>query len=1333
MNSTTGLFSVLLCFISFAVHSQTGPGGVGNNSSNPLWLKANTFSLTDGDRISSWDDESGNSNPLTQPNASFQPEYKTSILNGLPVVRFNLPEGRLRNTAFPIPTTGISAIYVSSNSESNDGILSYTRPGRDNDFLLFNSSNLQLFVGGTSNTSGISANDGVFHIMNAGWQSSNGAVSVWKDGSLSYTTTGFRTGTSMVTGGSLALANEQDAPDASYEAIQDHIGDFAEVIMFDFYLNEAQQIIVSNYLAAKYNLTISNNYFAYQSTHSSDVAGIGRENATNTHTEASSDTVLTIGNASDLNVDQEYLLFGHDGADVNTTWTTTETPNSGTNIQRLAREWRLDETGEVGTVDITIDTDNFPALPAGHTMYAVMIDTDGDFSTGTLVYELTLSAGTEYIANGLNLADGDFVAIAAVRPILDHSLATSSGFETSNAVINVELNFIPATDKTVTYTTADGTALSAQPDYTSAASSLTILAGSASNTYTINLTNDVIVEPTETFSITLSAPTAGLILGPNAIHTFSINDDDNSRKIYFNAATSSGLESVTSGTITVSINNADGINPTTVNYAISSGTAVGSGTDYTLASGTLTIVAGSTSGTIAFTINDDALFETDETFIVSLSSPTNCNLDGVMPLGGTGFLTHTYTITDNDSPPTIEFSITSFSANESTSTFLVPIELNTSAGVNSSATYTVTGTATNGSDFTLASGAIVITAGNTSGTISLPISDDTVEELNETIIITLSAPVNSTLGTDIVFTYTIIDNDLYGCDGPGGVGDATNNKLWVKPEDLAVVADATDITTWPDVSGNSHDLTQSNASFTPRYYNNILNSKPAVRFDQANGRLIHNSFADFPSSAITTIFVNRNSDSGDGFVSYATTANNNEYLLFNSANAAIYRQASNISTGTTLNGNTFRIFGTTWQSSNGNARTYINGTQQFTGTISTGTNIVTGGCLALAGEQDAVDGGYASGQSHQGDFMEVIIYNDALNSARRKIVDNYLSAKYNLAIANDFFSYDAPGNFEHEVAGIGRDDANNFHLAAKGSAIVKIKSPNDLDNGEYLIWGHDNATSAFNDSDVPPTVDNRVNRIWRADETGSVGTITVTFDLSAFTIGSSSDLVLLIDSDDGSFVNSAITPLTSFAGSTVTFENIDLDAGDWFTVGTLSSSNTLPIILTYFDATFIENHVRLDWQTATEINNDYFTIEKSLDGKNWELVKTIEGAGNSFTPLNYSTIDSIPFEGRSYYQLKQTDSDGQFDYSNPVTVFNNSTAKNSINVYPNPTNGILTIELDQTFNNLFRIYTTTGKDLTSLTKLTAIKNSQIQLDLSNLPKGLYFISIEEKVYRVVKE
>ncbi len=98
------------------------------------------------------------------------------------------------------------------------------------------------------------------------------------------------------------------------------------------------------------------------------------------------------------------------------------------------------------------------------------------------------------------------------------------------------------------------------------------------------------------------------------------------------------------------------------------------------------------------------------------------------------------------------------------------------------------------------------------------------------------------------------------------------------------------------------------------------------------------------------------------------------------------------------------------------------------------------------------------------------------------------------------------------------------------------------------------------------------------------------------------------------------------------------------------SNSPLPIELLYFKATPASGQVVLEWATATEINNEYFTIERSIDGVNWDVISFETGAGNSNYTLNYSFTDEFPAEGVSYYRLKQTDFDGKFEYFDPAAV-----------------------------------------------------------------------------------
>ena len=1101
---------VQLC-LGLSTFAQTGPGGVGDNTSNILWLDANKITgLADNADITTWADNSGNSNDLSQPNALFKPVYKTSIINGYPVVRFNKTNGRIRRNPFAgFATTAITAIYVNkNNAESGDGILSYASSGSDNDFLTFSSNNLLVYRGVSNNNSGVSFNDNSFHITNVSWQSVGGSTEFWKDGLQEFTGT-LNAGSSITSGGSLALAGEQDAIDGSYSSAQAHFGDFSEVLIFNTFLNKAQHIIVSNYLAAKYNLTISNDHYAYQGAHPNEVAGIGREDASNTHAAAMSADILQIENASSLDTDGDYLLFGHDDADATTAWTTTEAPDSGTNIQRLAREWRLDETGDVGTVDFVVDTAGFPAVPAGHTMYALLVDSDGDFSSGASVYEMILSAGTEYTVTGIDITDGDYIAIAAVDPRIEHTITTSNGLETVNATIEVSLNFIPATDRTIDFTTADGTA-TAGSDYTAAvATTATIVAGTTTVNYTVTVIDNADVVGDETFTSTLSNPSVGLSLGANTVHTYTINDDDAARKVSFNTATSSGLENVSPVTVNLSLDVADPLNPTTVDYTVTGGTASSGGVDFTLASGTVTFLAGVTAASFTFTVNDDVLNEVNETIEISLSNPVNCNLSGVNPI------IHTYTINDNDANPTIQFNTTSSTGDEATGSVNFVVDLDVVSGIDASATYTITGTATGGGvDYTLANGTVTIPAGSLTANINAVITNDVEVELNETIIITLSAPVNGILGGNTIHTYTITDNDTFGYIGPGGVGDNTSNILWLDANKITGLADNADITTWADNSGNSNDLSQPNALFKPVYKTSIINGYPVVRFNKTNGRIRRNPFTDFPTAAITAIYVNKNNgETNDGILSYASSVNYNDFLLFDSNSLSTHRPLVTNS-GVSFNDNNWHISSTGWRSSDGDLEVWKDGAKPYDGNRYTGTLITAGGSLAIAGEQDAVDGNYDSGQAHFGDFPEIILYNIHLNTAQQIIVANYLSAKYNIAISNDFYNEDDAGDFDFDVAGIGQATDGSLHMDAKGPEIIRMNTPSDLGNDEYLFWGRNNQTAyTFSTS---ATYTERLSSNWRVSKRGDLGTVTVDVDMTGIDISgvtSCSSLQLVVDND----------------------------------------------------------------------------------------------------------------------------------------------------------------------------------------------------------------------------
>ena len=139
-------------------------------------------------------------------------------------------------------------------------------------------------------------------------------------------------------------------------------------------------------------------------------------------------------------------------------------------------------------------------------------------------------------------------------------------------------------------------------------------------------------------------------------------------------------------------------------------------------------------------------------------------------------------------------------------------------------------------------------------------------------------------------------------------------------------------------------------------------------------------------------------------------------------------------------------------------------------------------------------------------------------------------------------------------------------------------------------------------------------------------------------------------------------------GTASIYPNMDADLEpDWRDV---DNATTLPITLISFEAEKKLNSVLLTWVTLAEINNDFFTIEKTKDGVNFELVGNVKGAGNSIEKLSYELIDASPYDGVSYYRLKQTDFNGEYTYSELRAVeFGGVDLVSNSKLYPNPTNG----------------------------------------------------------------
>lgn len=193
-------------------------------------------------------------------------------------------------------------------------------------------------------------------------------------------------------------------------------------------------------------------------------------------------------------------------------------------------------------------------------------------------------------------------------------------------------------------------------------------------------------------------------------------------------------------------------------------------------------------------------------------------------------------------------------------------------------------------------------------------------------------------------------------------------------------------------------------------------------------------------------------------------------------------------------------------------------------------------------------------------------------------------------------------------------------------------------------------------------------------------------------------------------------------------------SGDGFTLDwTLANSASLncvvlPVEWLSFSAEQTGEQVTLNWTTASESNNDHFTVERSKDGENFETVIRVEGGGTTSYARDYRAWDNDPWPGRSYYRLRQTDFDGVWSYSDLAAVNFRSEAS-YFEVFPNPAQDRVSIRCKEGMSGwlTYSILDISGRLL--LTKDLKLENqtNTHDIEVSALTKGVYFITVQSEL------
>jgi hypothetical protein len=178
------------------------------------------------------------------------------------------------------------------------------------------------------------------------------------------------------------------------------------------------------------------------------------------------------------------------------------------------------------------------------------------------------------------------------------------------------------------------------------------------------------------------------------------------------------------------------------------------------------------------------------------------------------------------------------------------------------------------------------------------------------------------------------------------------------------------------------------------------------------------------------------------------------------------------------------------------------------------------------------------------------------------------------------------------------------------------------------------------------------------------------------------------------------------------------------------TSGPLPVELVYFKASKQGNDAYLKWITLSELNNDYFVVEHSVDAINFVEIGRVDGNGTSNTRHDYTYKHTTPPSGVNYYRLKQIDYDGKFKYSN--IEFINFEMDNQLKVFPNPTNALIFVSSIPEGSANINIYDMSGK-LMYNKSFDYVYDEDFTIDISKFSKGEYILLVNDKYFKLIKQ
>jgi PKD domain/SprB repeat len=372
----------------------------------------------------------------------------------------------------------------------------------------------------------------------------------------------------------------------------------------------------------------------------------------------------------------------------------------------------------------------------------------------------------------------------------------------------------------------------------------------------------------------------------------------------------------------------------------------------------------------------------------------------------------------------------------------------------------------------------------------------------------------------ILSTLLISACTLTQAQAPGGVSSGL--QVWLKGDaGTSTTIDGQFLSYWNDQSGNGNNATQATGSAQPKYIKRALNGNPAMEGNNGT-RYLNVNLNSIDNNAFTVIsVVKRASSSANQYFIGIQQASPSPGFHMGYVNNTTLRYANY---GNTLN-QTVGAYSATTEGPRiviGECNTSFNKglTEVNNGVASSSSN---GNILHYTqGAMGNIGRGFGS-SGFQGYISEVIVYNRTLTALEKRQIQTYLSIKYGLSIAvADHLYYNEP-TFANDVFGIGKDVAlqglNQTESKSENpDDIVTIKEPSNMSDGEFLVSGNNNGSTAMATySGSNCSVTNLMARVWKVRETGDVGTVTMRFNMTGITGITPSKLMLMIDTDGDGF------------------------------------------------------------------------------------------------------------------------------------------------------------------------------------------------------------------------